>query len=73
MHRSEVTPTLLNAILGNQAAITAALLDIAGWIESSGSPETANLVRGRLQVITETQGLVGACVGALMQTHSVAQ
>jgi hypothetical protein len=69
MDRSEVTPTLLNAILGNQAGITAALQDIADWIERSGSPEAANSVRERLQVITESQGLIGACVGALMQAR----
>jgi len=67
MHRSEVTPTLLNAILGNQAAITAALQDVANWIENSGSPEAASSVRERLQVIADSQGLIGACVGALMQ------
>jgi hypothetical protein len=68
MDRSEVAPTLLSALLRNQIAIAEALQHLASMAESNGHETVAAAVRDRLQVLEQSQSVVGACVGALMQT-----
>lgn len=67
MDRTEVTPTLLNALLRNQAAISDALQHLAAWAEDNGHTPVAVAVRDRLQTVEQSQSVIGACVGALMQ------
>lgn len=67
MDRSEVTPTLLNAILKNQAAIIGAITELANWADAEGSGSVAGAVKRHLDSITENQTVIGSCIGALMQ------
>lgn len=68
MHRSEVTPTLLSALLRNQIAIAEALQHLASMAECNGHETVALAVRERLKSIAKSEPIVGACAGALMQT-----
>lgn len=67
MDRSEVAPTLLNALLHNQQVIICALRDIAQWAEREGDDTAAKAVSERLQAIESSQALVGNCVRLLMR------
>lgn len=68
MDKSEATTTLLSALLRNQAVIAEALQHLASMAESNGHETVATAVRDRLQVLEQSQPVVGACVGALMET-----
>lgn len=67
MDRSEVTPTLLNAILSNQVAMTKAILEIAEWADSEGSVPVANAVRKHVEAVNANRVIIGSCISALMQ------
>lgn len=67
MDRSEVTPTLLNAILSNQAAIIGALGEIAAWAEAQGSTFVASAVKEHLDKVQNNQDVIGSCISTLMQ------
>jgi hypothetical protein len=67
MDRSEVTPTLLNAILSNQAAIIGALGEIAAWAEAQGSTFVASAVKEHLDKVQNNQDVIGSCISSLMQ------
>ncbi|WP_199884918.1 hypothetical protein [Pseudomonas bohemica] len=67
MDKSEVTPTLLSAILRNQNAIAAAVHDLATWAERSGGAQVTNSVRERLKILECNQALIGSCIGALLK------
>jgi hypothetical protein len=67
MDRSEVTPTLLNAILSNQAAIIGAIGELAAWAEAQGSTPVASAVREHLDKVQNNQAVIGSCISSLMQ------
>lgn len=67
MDSSDVTATLLSALLANQEAMIAAILDLAKWAETEGSPEVSSRVREQLIRAKSNESIIGRCIGALMQ------
>ncbi len=66
MERSQLTATLLSAILRNQEAISEALRYLAEWAESSGQEPICSAVKERLQIIDRSRSAIGTCIGALI-------
>lgn len=66
MERSQVTATLLSAILRNQEAISDALRHLAEWAESSGEEPVGVAVKERLQIVDKSRSAIGTCIGALL-------
>jgi hypothetical protein len=66
MQNSEVTPTLLHAMLKNQAALADALQGIANWIEDQNGSVVAFSVRESLRSIDENRRIIGSCISQLM-------
>ncbi len=66
MERSELTATLLSAILRNQEAISEALRHLAEWAENSGQEPIGSAVKERLLVIDKSRSAIGTCIGTLM-------
>lgn len=67
MDRSAVTPTLLNAILSNQAAIIGAITELANWVDAQGPSQVASAISEHFQKIQQNEEIIGTCIGALMQ------
>lgn len=67
MDHSEITPTLLNAILTNQHALVDAISELVDWAEAEGSTSVVGAVRNHLDRVKSNQNIIGSCIGALMQ------
>lgn len=67
MDRSDVTATLLSALLANQDAMIVAISGLATWAKTEGSPEVASRVREQLVRAKNNESIIGRCIGALMQ------
>ncbi|SEJ80803.1 hypothetical protein [Pseudomonas sp. NFR16] len=69
MQNSEITPTLLHAMLKNQSALTDALQGIANWIEDQNGSVVAFSVRESLRSIEENRKIIGTCISQLMNPN----
>lgn len=70
MQDNVVMTTLLNAMLQNQHAITDALVEMAGWMETVEDDDgdvVAGTVRESLKVVENNKAIIGMCLKELMR------
>lgn len=66
MPNSDLLPSLLFKINQNQAALEAAIMELANWVEQRGSSDVADNVRGALDTINRNEEFINLSLAVLM-------
>ena len=66
MPNSDLLPSLLFKINQNQAALEAAIMELANWVEQRGSSDVADNVRGALDTISKNEQFINLSLAVLM-------
>jgi len=66
MPNSDLFPSLLYKINENQLALEAAILELSNWVETRGSADVADNVRGALEAIDKNEEFIKLTLAVLM-------
>lgn len=66
MPNSDLLPSLLSKIYENQLALEAAIMELSSWVETHGSVDIADNVRGALETIDTNEEFIKLALAVLM-------
>ena len=66
MPNSDLLPSLLSKIYENQLALEAAIMELSSWVETHGSVDIADNVRGALETIDTNEEFITLALAVLM-------
>lgn len=66
MPNSDLLPSLLSNIYENQLALEAAIMELSSWVETHGSVDIADNVRGALETIDVNEEFIKLGLAVLM-------
>ena len=66
MPNSDLLPSLLSKIYENQLALEAAIMDLSSWVETHGSVDITDNVRGALETIDTNEEFIKLALAVLM-------
>lgn len=66
MPNSDLLPSLLSKIHENQLALEAAIMELSSWVETHGSVDIADNVRGALETIDTNEEFITLALAVLM-------
>ena len=66
MPNSDLIPSLLSKLYGNQLALEASIMEISKWVEQRGSAEVAENVRGALYTLDHNQDFIKMTLAVLL-------
>jgi hypothetical protein len=66
MPNSDLLPSLLFKINENQLALEAAIMELSNWVETRGSADVAENVRGALDTIDRNEEFIKMTLAVMM-------
>ena len=66
MPNSDLLPSLLSKIYENQLALEATIMELSSWVETHGSVDIADNVRGALETIDTNEEFIKLALAVLM-------
>ena len=66
MPNSDLLPSLLFKINGNQLALEAAIMELSNWVEQHGAADVVDNIRGALDTIDKNEEFIKLTLAVLM-------